>query len=330
MQHQPPPPHRPNIDLSIMPEKPLSTCSVAILMCTYNGQAYLEEQINSLIAQTHQNWTLYISDDGSTDGTVTLLNNYRDLIKSRRIHIYSGPRQGFAENFMSLIRNSDINAEFYAFSDQDDIWFDEKLERSIKALKKLPVDQPALYCSRTRLIDKKGKVIGFSPAFNQPPAFQNALIQSIAGANTMLLNNAARNLLKKIPSGTNIVAHDWLSYLLTTAHGGKVIYDPEPTLDYRQHEANVIGANSSLKERVIRIGKLFDGRFQQWTDSNLRILRVVEDDLPSVNRQMLDEFRLGRNSSIFTRLRLMKRSGIYRQTIAGNITLILAICLNKI
>lgn len=330
MEQQPPRPGQSDAKQSVESGKSPSTCNVAILMCTYNGQAYLEEQINSFIAQTHQNWTLYISDDGSTDGTLEQLDNYRDLIDSQRIHIFSGPRKGFAENFMSLVRNPDINADFYAFSDQDDIWFEDKLERSIRPLENLPAYQPALYCSRTRLIDETGKVTGYSPAFNQPPTFQNALIQSIAGANTMLLNSAARDLLNKIPGAANIVAHDWFSYLLTTACGGKVIYDSEPTLDYRQHDANVIGANSSLKERLVRIGKLIDGRFRRWSDSNLQILESVEDDLTAINRKTLDNFRKGRQSSLFKRICLMKKSGIYRQTTAGNISLILAICLNKL
>ncbi|PTU04297.1 glycosyl transferase family 2 [Pseudomonas sp. HMWF031] len=307
-----------------------STLEVAILLCTYNGHAFLKEQIDSFIAQTHQKWTLYISDDGSTDGTLALLENYQDLIDTKRIQVFTGPRAGFAENFMSLVRNQSIKADFFAFSDQDDIWFNNKLERSIRQLESLPAQRPALYCSRTRLIDENRKIIGFSPEFKRAPTFQNALIQSLAGANTMLLNGAARDLLNKIPQSMTIVAHDWFTYLLTTACGGTVIYDCEPTLDYRQHGGNVIGANSSLKERVIRLGKLIDGRFRRWSDSNLQILELLEEQLTPVNRQTLNDFKQGRQSSFFRRFRLMKKSGVYRQTRVGNISLILAICLNKI
>lgn len=331
MEHQPPRTGQTGSDLTVeAPMKSLSECKVAILMCTYNGQAYLKEQIDSLIAQTHQNWTLYISDDGSTDGTLALLKNYQQLIDSQRIHLFSGPRAGFAKNFMSLVRNSNIRADFYAFCDQDDIWFDNKLYRSIRHLEKLPSNLPSLYCSRTRLIDEDRKITGFSPAFKKPPEFQNALIQSIAGANTMLLNNAARDLLRKVPDTTTIVAHDWLSYLLITACGGHVIYDLEPTLDYRQHSANVIGANSGLIERLSRVGKLIDGRFGSWSDSNLQTLEAVKNELTSANSQTLQNFRKGRLSPLIQRLRLMKKSGIYRQSILGNISLIIAIALNKI
>lgn len=331
MDQQPPLSGRSDAELFVENSRSsLTAPEVAILLCTFNGCTFLKEQIDSFIAQTHQKWTLYISDDGSTDGTLALLENYQDLINSQRIQVFSGPRAGFAENFMSLVRNENIKADFFAFSDQDDIWFNNKLERSIRQLESLPPHLPALYCSRTRLIDQDRKIIGFSPDFKRPPVFQNALIQSIAGANTMLLNSAARDLLNKIPHTMTVVAHDWLTYLLTTACGGNVIYDSEPTLDYRQHGGNVIGANSGFKERLIRLGKLIDGRFSRWSDSNLQILELLEGELTPVNRQTLNDFKHGRQSSIFKRFRLMKKSGVYRQTLAGNISLILAICLNKI
>ncbi|WP_254846382.1 glycosyltransferase family 2 protein [Pseudomonas koreensis] len=331
MEPQPPRAGQPDSDLSVEAQMKLpSQCKVAILMCTYNGQAYLKEQIDSLISQTHQNWTLYISDDGSTDGTLALLETYRELIDSQRIHLFSGPREGFAKNFMSLVRNENVEGDFFAFSDQDDIWHNDKLERGIRQLQSFPRNQPALYCSRTRLINENRKVIGFSPKFNRPPLFQNALIQSIAGANTMLLNGAARDLLNRTSPDIPVVAHDWLAYLLTTACGGKVIYDSEPTLDYRQHGGNVIGSNSSIKERILRLGKLIDGRFSRWSDVNLSILEPLEEDLTASNRQTVHDFKKARQSTLLQRFRLMRSSGIYRQTLMGNISLILAIYLNKI
>ena len=307
-----------------------STLEVAILLCTYNGRAFLKEQIDSFIAQTHKKWTLYVSDDGSKDGTLELLQNYPELIATKRLQIFSGPRAGFSQNFMSLVRNQKINADFFAFSDQDDVWFSDKLERSLQQLAAFPQDVPALYCSRTRLVDENCKVIGHSPNFKKQPAFQNALIQSLAGANTMLFNGATRELLTRIPSHTTVVAHDWLTYLLTTAWCGNVVYDSQPTLDYRQHGNNVIGANSSLRERMIRVSKVINGRFRYWSDINMEILECFGESLPLATRQTLNDFRQGRQCSIIKRFALMRKSGIYRQTLAGNISLILAIFLNKI
>lgn len=312
------------------PTESNSAYEVAILLCTYNGQMFLKEQIDSFVDQTHKKWTLYISDDGSNDGTLSILEDYKHLIEENRIKLFTGPCAGFAQNFMSLIRNDRISADFYAFSDQDDIWFKDKLERSIYQLNALPQNLPAMYCSRTRLIDEKSNIIGFSPKFTRAPKFQNALIQSIAGANTMLINNHVRNLLNLIPRNMNIIAHDWLTYLLTSGCGGNVVYDIQPTLDYRQHGGNVIGANVGIKERVIRLGKLIDGRFRHWSDSNIEILEHLQDHLTETNKKTLYAFRQSRKSSIFTRLNLINKSGVYRQTLKGNISLFLAVLFNKI
>ncbi|MEW7858181.1 glycosyltransferase family 2 protein [Pseudomonas chlororaphis] len=312
------------------PTEPTYAYEVAILLCTYNGQAFLKAQIDSFIEQTHKKWTLYISDDDSNDGTLSVLEDYKDFIEENRIKLFTGPCAGFAQNFMSLIRNERINADFYAFSDQDDIWFKDKLERSIHQLNTLPQNLPAMYCSRTRLIDEENNVIGFSPTFTRPPTFQNALIQSIAGANTMLINNHARNLLNRIPQNMNIIAHDWLTYLLTSGCGGNVIFDVQPTLDYRQHSGNVIGANIGIKDSIQRLGKLIDGQFRNWNDSNVRILEYLQEQLTETNKKTLYEFTQIRKSSIITRLCLINKSGIYRQTLKGNISFFLAVLLNRI
>ncbi|WLG97382.1 glycosyltransferase family 2 protein [Pseudomonas sp. FP198] len=311
-------------------ETPPSTFEIAIFLCTYNGRLFLKDQIDSIIAQTYENWTIYISDDGSTDGTLELLKHYQALLDTQRIQIFSGPRKGFAENFMSLIRNTEISADFFSFCDQDDIWFHNKLEKSVAQLKSLPAHLPALYCSRTRLVDAHQKVLGLSFNFKKSPSFQNALIQSLAGANTMLLNNAARTVLSKVPHHTHVVAHDWLAYLLTTGCGGTVIYDSEPTLDYRQHEANVIGVNTGLKEQLTRATKLIDGRFKQWSDSHIEILDLLERELTPAHRQVFNDFKQGRQGSLFKRLYLFKRAGVYRQTLGSNIGLFLAVLLGKI
>ncbi|WP_434656540.1 glycosyltransferase [Pseudomonas sp. R3-56] len=97
-------------------ETPPSTFEIAIFLCTYNGRLFLKDQIDSIIAQTYENWTIYISDDGSTDGTLELLKHYQALVDTQRIQILSGPRKGFAENFMSLIRNTEISADFFPFA----------------------------------------------------------------------------------------------------------------------------------------------------------------------------------------------------------------------
>lgn len=323
-------PHRPN--LSPMSSESLaieaSSAKVAILLCTYNGSRFLGEQLESFVRQTHKNWVAYASDDGSSDDTLLLLSKYQLMLGKDRLILLNGPREGFARNFLSLVKNRSITADYFAFSDQDDIWFEDKLERSIANATVTNI--PTLYCSRTRLISADRQVQGYSPLFSAAPAFANALVQSIAGANTMLINSQARELLAQTPDDAVIVAHDWLTYLLVTGCGGTVFYDPQPTLDYRQHSENLIGANNGMRDRLVRLAKMWTGRFSEWSTQNLLVLNSFEQKMTPQSQRTMEQFAKARQSSFFARLYLMKKSGIYRQTLPGNISLFIAACLNRI
>lgn len=303
---------------------------VAILMCTYNGASFLRQQLDSIGEQTIKSWTIYVSDDGSTDATLELLAEYQGRWGNHRLVVFEGPGEGFARNFMSLIQRSEIEADYFAFSDQDDIWFCRKLERSLGHLTTQNFEIPALYCSRTQLVDARGGPMGFSPLYRKPPTFQNALVQSIAGANTMMINRAARALLARVPEGSKLVAHDWLTYLLITGCGGKAFYDPHPSLGYRQHGGNLIGANATFSDRLARLRQMASGRFVTWNDANAAILKRMCLLLTEENREVLAFFDVGRKSGFWRRLNSVYRSGVYRQTLGDNVSLFLAACLGKI
>ena len=181
---------------------------VAILLCTYQGEKYLAAQLDSFAAQTYPSWKLWVSDDGSTDATLDQLRAFAERHQPGQVTLQAGPRKGFVKNFMSLICEPTLHADYYALSDQDDIWHPDKLERAVKWLRDVPQGQPALYCTRTELIDGAGQPIGFSPLFTRPPAFANALMQNVAGGNTMVMNNAARDLLVEAGADIDVVAHD--------------------------------------------------------------------------------------------------------------------------
>lgn len=302
---------------------------VAILLTTYNGARFLVQQLDSIAGQSHGNWTLYVSDDGSTDETLDILQSYCQTLGDERLRLFHGPRLGFAQNFLSLIRNPAVRGDYFAFSDQDDIWFTDKLTRSLACFPHKR-SEPALYCSRTRLVDEDGNVIGYSPLFRKAPTFSNALVQSIAGANTMLLNSAARNLLAHIPEHAQIASHDWLCYLLVTGCGGDVHYDAEPTLDYRQHGSNLIGSNSGVHDRLVRIRKLLAGTFSEWIRQNLQSIDYCGAQLDTHNRNVLELFCKARQASLLRRFYLLRRAGVYRQTPLGTLGLFLAAGLGKI
>ncbi|MDP1999806.1 MAG: glycosyltransferase family 2 protein [Rhodoferax sp.] len=304
--------------------------SVAILLCTMQGQHFLHEQLDSIVAQTHSDWSIWASDDGSDDGTHAILEEYRAHLGSDRFSIHSGPAEGFAANFLSLVCNANITADFYAFSDQDDVWNADKLRRAVDRLGTVPNQTPALYCSRTCYVDANNQAIGASPLFTRPPAFANALVQSIAGGNTMVLNDAARNLLRLAGADANVASHDWWAYMVISGCGGIIFYEPEPTVRYRQHDNNLEGANTGWSGRLLRLYQLLQGRFRVWNDKNTTALQRVRVHLTPENQHRLDEFEKARTGHLFARLAAFRRSGVYRQTSLDSLSLLVAVVLKKL
>src|SRR3990167_3440503 len=132
---------------------------IAILMGTYNGQEFLKVQLNSFLDQTYKNWVLHASDDGSKDNTVRILEDFKEKIGADRVSICIGPKKGFSRNFLSMVCDESISADYYAFSDQDDVWESNKLERAVDILKKIPSNTPALYCGRACYINNDYQVL---------------------------------------------------------------------------------------------------------------------------------------------------------------------------
>ena len=287
--------------------------TVAILLGTRNGAEYLSEQLDSFRKQTHKNWSLWASDDGSTDQTREIIG---DFIASPEVDgsLLYGPQQGFCANFMSLVANPEIQSAYYAFSDQDDVWLEDKL---------------AVYCSRTRLTDSSGMLGGFSPDYRKAPGFGNSLLQNIASGNTMVFNHRARELLMKA-QGAPIVAHDWSLYQIVAACGGQIFYDRKPTVLYRQHGGNVIGNSMAPFQRLRNFMAAYDGRAAQWNDRNRRVLSCVSEDFTIQAKQSLASFGAIRNNSLLNRLRLMRRAGIYHQQWIGTLSTLIYVLLNKI
>jgi glycosyltransferase involved in cell wall biosynthesis len=302
---------------------------VAILLCTLNGARFLQSQLASIKDQTISNWHLVASDDGSADETPSILKMMQDEMGTQKMSVVDGPRRGFVQNFLSLVCRQS-SADFFAFSDQDDIWHPEKLSRALDWLMTVPSAVPALYCGRTRLINDAGHDIGFSPLFKKEPSFQNALVQSIAGGNTMVFNDAARTLVMNLGAEVPVPSHDWWLYLLVTGAGGQVRYDPNPTVRYRVHSHNIVGSNVGWIARGRRMHQLTKGRLKRWTDAHEAALMRFRPLMTPSNRAVFDLFREARHSGLYDRVRNMSRAGVYRQTLPGNMGLAAATLLNKI
>lgn len=295
-----------------------------------NGEAYLQAQLDSFKTQTHANWTLWVSDDGSTDKTHAILARFKSSSPAGQVSIVKGPQKGFAANFLSLLAKVGQPADFYAYSDQDDIWLPQKLQLAVQNLRAWPASKPTLYCTRTELIDAHGKHLGFSRLWPREASFKNALTQNIAGGNTMVFNRAAQQLLVEAGSGLEMIAHDWWTYLVVTACDGKVFFDATPTLQYRQHANNLIGANHELTAPLRSVQRLMAGRFRLWNTQNIAALQKLLHHLPQQNQTALHTFAKARTAPFFARLYGVYQSGVYRQTLSGNLGLIAATLLKRI
>jgi glycosyltransferase involved in cell wall biosynthesis len=298
----------------------VATGSVAILLCTYNGARFLPLQLASFEAQTVEDWRLFVSDDGSTDDTLALLTAFQQKHGPERVHIRRGPGRGFVANFMSLTCDPALRSDFYALSDQDDVWAPDKLARARAFVMSVPDDIPGFYCSRARMIDEDGKEIGFTPLYRKAPDFRNALVQNIAIGNTMMLNEATRGLLMRAGADVKAAVHDWWIYLAITAVGGRIYFDPYPSVSYRIHASNLIGSTES---RWRRAQALLD-RFKTWNDLNIDALTRIEGEMLPENRTTFELFRQSRTRSMLPRIVGLIRSGVYRETLKQNIELAVA------
>jgi len=307
--------------------------TVAILLCTYNGQRYLGEQLDSVATQTYPHWRMWASDDGSQDDTPSILTEYRSKWSSGRLSIVQGEAQGFVANFLSLCCRHEIQADYYAFCDQDDVWEADKLRRAIACLQTVPADIPALYGARTRLVDANNHELGLSAPFMRPPGFAHALTQNIASGNTMVFNHAAIALLRDAGSKVTVVAHDWWLYLLVSGAGGRVFYDAYPSVRYRQHGGNLVGMKTHGLARLVRlrtIREVWQGTFRAGNHRQMQALQAMRAKLSPANCVILDRFMLARNRWLVPRLLGFWQSGIYREPLGSHLGLIAAAILKKI
>ncbi len=224
--------------------------SVAILLSTFNGEDFLPAQLNSFLAQTHEHWVLHWRDDGSTDNTIGIMREFAARVGPDRCVEFpsSGLHLGVAASFLTLLREN-IGAMAVAFADQDDVWLPEKLHCALDMLA-CAGEAPALYCARQYLVDAALRGAKRSAPYKGTAGFPACLTQNIANGNTLVMNAAAAALVATAsePEGT---VHDWWSYIIVSACGGRVLFDNRPQVLYRLHKGNLIGRAQPLYARAM-------------------------------------------------------------------------------
>ena len=261
---------------------------------------------------------------------MTILKEYQQRWGEKKLVVTNGPRKGFSPNFLSLTCNKDIEADYYAYSDHDDIWEPDKLQRAVSWLKTVSSETPALYCSRLQLVSADQKLLGLSPLYTKSPSFSNALVQAIGSGNTVVFNNAARQLLLKAGADVLVVLHDWWAYLVVAACGGKIFYDPHPSILYRQHGGNIVGMDLSWRKQLRRARGICQGMLKKMINLNLNALKRLESQITPENKKILNTFCLAREKSILPRLLGFWQAGIYRHTLFDNCCLFVAAVLKQV
>lgn len=305
--------------------------TVHILLATFNGARFLKEQLDSIAAQSHVNWTLTVSDDGSSDDTLSVVDRFSKGIL-QPVRVIQGPGLGLTQNFLHLLQQvipTDSN-DLFAFCDQDDVWHASKLDRAIDWHLSQGQQVPYLYCSKTQYVNELLEPLGESPGLQRPACFSNALVQNIVSGNTMVINLMALEGMVQIKP-KHSVWHDWTAYLVVTAMGGMVGFDNRPSLLYRQHNANVIGSNQGFYAQLRRIIPIWQGRYKYWMDTNLDAMRDVEKLLGDEAKQCIADLeRMRAASGIGERIQFFRRSNIRRQSALSNFSLLAALVAKKI
>ncbi|TVQ39418.1 MAG: glycosyltransferase family 2 protein [Geminicoccaceae bacterium] len=299
-----------------------------VLLSTYQGERYLGAQLESIFAQQGIDVTLAVRDDGSSDRTLELLSASA-AAEPRLVAFEAGINRGVIASFEMLLRQHGRCCTHVAFADQDDVWMPHKLHRAASTLATVDPATPALYCSRLTYTDRNLRPLGHSALPRRPLGLDNALVENVATGCTIVMNRAAVDLLVDKPWPDTVIMHDWWCYLVVGACG-RVLYDPDPSLFYRQHGANAIGIGSTAVHRLARRvrGQLArpPGRCRQQARD---LLRLHGEHMPPEARARVTRFAeaaAGQGSLAYVR----RGDRAYRQSLLDDAALCTLLLLGRI
>lgn len=293
---------------------------IIVLMSTYNGEKYLEAQLDSILNQTYKNIELWIRDDGSSDNTVKILRRYKTVYDN--IQIIEGKNIGASRSFLSLLKDAPC-VNYYAFSDQDDIWLPPKIEIAVNALKKENDKNPLLYCSSLMVVDNNMVELG---VMHKDTILKkgSSLVDYKGTGCTMLFNDRTRNLvLNHLPD--NLLYHDMWVYH-TCVFLGKVVFDNTPHILYRQHGGNAVGWEITFKDKIrSRWRSLHHLRDQHYRENEAKQLLLAYDSLLSIKDKELIRIVSDYKSGCKNKLKFVFTKDVKCDNFFANVWLILRI-----
>lgn len=227
---------------------------VIVLMSTYNGEKYIEQQLESIFNQKGVDVSLFVRDDGSTDSTISILKKWS---KKYSLNWYQGENLRPPYSFLEAVKNSDNSADFFAYADQDDVWFETKLYDAIEMLKKYNHDNYNLYVSTYDVVDSNLNIIYKRNMHFENICLEGTIMEACPSGCTMVFNKKLKmKIAESDPSFIRM--HDYWTLLTVEAYKGNIIFDENSTMMYRQHDSNEVGEN---KGKLIKIKRLFRSAF---------------------------------------------------------------------
>ena len=284
---------------------------VNILMSTYNGQQFLAEQIRSIQEQSYTDWTLFIRDDGSSDNTKEILKDFER--QDSRIHLIDSDKSdnlGVIKSFHKLVNHD--RADYYFFSDQDDVWLPNKLELSLKEAQNYLADLPLMVYMDLKVVNQDLEIMTESMVKSQSHHANTELVQELT-ENTVtggvaMINHALAEMWQETD---DILMHDWYLALLASAFGNLVFID-QPGELYRQHSDNVLGARTLSKrfKKWIRPHILFAVYWDLIKNSQKQASHLLQMPLSQSNRELIEAFVTIMDKSMLERFRILRKYGL--------------------
>ncbi|MDE5592489.1 MAG: glycosyltransferase family 2 protein [Clostridiales bacterium] len=264
---------------------------LTVLLAAYNGEKFLRTQLDSILNQHLPQDTvlkIIVRDDGSTDGTLDILKEYCDNYKDT-VSYYSGENVRTARSFWHLL-NHCPQSDYYAFSDQDDFWYPDKLARAVAMLQaESEQNIPLLYSSNVMVADADLKPIESMNTVEMYTDLAHMLIYNLSNGCTQVFNDAARDEFVKYDMDNGLkIMHDRIADLITALFG-KIIYDPEPSMLYRQHGNNVVGEQSvgKVKSFFKRVKRFLGSSNSIRSDRCRMLLETYGDRLTDEQKHLL-------------------------------------------
>ena len=272
--------------------------SVQVVMSTYNGEKYLKEQIDSIMSQKNVDVNLYIRDDGSLDGSRDIISTYKG---NQRIDYDFGNNKGFVKSFLKAL-DSCSESEYYSFSDQDDVWKDDKLYTAVSMLEKEDSNIPVLYCSSLQRVDENLNYLDIQEYPGLLINLPSMLTRGRLAGCTFVFNNKLRELIKGSSEVILHASHDSWVLLVCLSCGGKVIFDEKPHILFRRHGTNTSIDRGSLKNRLHYEFRYFKNYKNNRMDTAMELLNYVGPNISERNRAFLEKV-VNYKSSLINRVK---------------------------